>query len=837
MQTQERMREDEPAGVVPTQETEIGYRPSEIEPKWQQRWEEQGLYRAVEDPTKQKWYALVMFPYTSGDLHIGHWYNFAPADTHARFMRMKGYNVLFPFGFDAFGLPAEEAAIRHGIHPFTWTNQNIERMRRQAKSIGGMYDWSREIATHLPEYYKWTQWFFLKFYEHGLAYRALAPANWCPHCQTTLANEQVINGTCERCHTPVTRKMLEQWFFRITKYAEELLADLETLQWPERIILMQRNWIGKSVGAEIIFTAESGDPIPVFTTRPDTLFGATFMVLAPEHPLVEKLTTPDRRAEVQAYIERAARETEIERLSTEKEKTGVFIGAYAINPANGRRIPIYIADYVLLTYGTGAIMAVPAHDERDWDFAKKYGIPIIEVIRPEGKGDEPLTEAYTGPGILVNSGQFDGMPSEEGKWAITDWLAAQGKGRRAVSYHMRDWLISRQRYWGAPIPIVYCKKKCTPDGIVPVPEDQLPVLLPEDAEFLPTGESPLKRHRGFVETTCPRCGGPAERETDTMDTFVDSSWYFLRYVSPHEQDRPFDPEKVRYWLPVDQYMGGAEHAVMHLLYARFFTKALADMGLIDFREPFIRLFNQGIILGEDGQKMSKSRPEYVVDPDEYVAKYGADTVRCFLMFIGPWELGGNWSSAGIVGVWRFLNRVWNLVTGQAEESAAAPQPVTQDELRRLTHKTIKRVSEDIERFRFNTMIAALMEYVNALYRVRSPEVEQTPAWQEAMDTLLLLLAPSAPHLAEELWHRRGHRESVHLQSWPTYDPALTVEETVTLVIQVNGRVRDRMEVPANLPEEEIRRLALERPRVQQFTGGKPPHNVIVVPGRLVNIVV
>ncbi|MHB1415745.1 MAG: leucine--tRNA ligase, partial [Chloroflexota bacterium] len=615
------------------------YKPTEIEPKWQAKWAEDRLYEAREDPSRPKFYSLVMFPYTSGDLHVGHWYNYGPADVYARFKRMQGYDVMHPIGFDAFGLPAEEAAIKHGIHPFTWTVRNIERMRKQLRTIGASFDWSREVASCFPDYYRWTQYLFLQLYHKGLAYKGKAPANWCPSCNTVLANEQVVEGRCERCGSVVTRRDLEQWFLRITDYADELL-DFSKIDWPERVKIMQTNWIGKSTGAEIVFRAENGEAIPVFTTRPDTVYGVTFMVLAPEHPLVEKLTTPERRQAVQDYVEAARRQTEIERLSVEKEKTGVPIGSYCINPLNGERVPIWIGDYVLYSYGTGAVMGVPAHDTRDFDFAKRYEIPIPVVIAPPDWNGQPLDEAYVDAGTMVNSGPFSGTPSKEGIERVCDYLEEKGIGSRRINYRLRDWLISRQRYWGAPIPIVYCPE-C---GIVPVPEADLPVLLPEDAEFRPTGESPLKLHYGFLHTTCPKCGGPAERETDTMDTFICSSWYFLRYTSPNDDQAPWDRERARYWMPVDQYTGGVEHAVMHLLYARFFTKALRDCGLLDADEPFRRLFNQGIIT-YGGMKMSKSRGN-VVNPDDYVSKMGADTVRAYLMFIGPWEQGGDWNDQG-----------------------------------------------------------------------------------------------------------------------------------------------------------------------------------------------
>ncbi|MEE8418795.1 MAG: leucine--tRNA ligase, partial [Dehalococcoidales bacterium] len=582
------------------------YNPHVIEKKWQQKWADDRLYEVVEDSPKPKYYALTMLPYTSGDLHIGHWFNYVPPDVHARFRRMNGYNVLHPIGFDSFGLPAENAAIKEGVHPHTWTMKNIDNVRKQLKNIGAVYDWDREIITSQPDYYKWTQWFFLKLYEHDLAYRRQAPVNWCPSCQTVLANEQVeADGTCERCHTAVIQKDLEQWFFRITKYADELLQ-YEGIDWPERIKTMQRNWVGRSAGAEVSFHLDhpgvEENEIRVFTTRPDTLYGVTFMVLAPEHPLVAKLTEPEKKDEVDEYIVRSRQQTEIERLSTEKEKDGVFTGAFVTNRLNGEKVPVWIADYVLLSYGTGAVMAVPAHDERDFTFAKKYNLPIRVVITPPEWDGNELEEAYTEPGRMVNSDRFDGTPSQSGIESVSTYLAEQGWGGPAVTYRLRDWLISRQRYWGAPIPMIYCEK----DGLVPVPEEDLPVLLPEDAEFKPTGESPLAYHQGFVNTTCPKCGGAAKRETDTMDTFMCSSWYFLRYCSPHYDKGPFDPEKLKYWMPVDLYTGGAEHAVMHLLYARFFLKAIRDMGLVDFDEPFTRLFNQGIIIREH-QKMSKSR--------------------------------------------------------------------------------------------------------------------------------------------------------------------------------------------------------------------------------------
>jgi leucyl-tRNA synthetase len=818
------------------------YNPQQIEQKWQQRWAADRLYEVHEDDPRPKYYHLTMFPYTSGDLHIGHWYAMAPSDVHARFKRMQGYNVLHPMGFDAFGLPAENAAISRGIHPYTWTMQNIERMRRQLKSLGAIYDWSREVITCLPEYYKWTQWLFLKLYQAGLAYRAKAPVNWCPNCQTVLANEQVVSeGLCERCKTAVTRKDLEQWFFRITDYADKLL-DNSHIEWPERIKLMQRHWIGKSEGVGISFGLEmeglDEKEMRVFTTRPDTIYGATFVVLAPEHPLVAKLTSPERKEEVERYVEWARRQSEMERVSTEREKSGVFIGAYAINKLNGERVPIWTADYVLMSYGTGAVMAVPAHDTRDFEFAKIFGLPIKVVIAPDGWCGDELEEAYIEPGTMVNSGQFDGLPSDQGWEAIADFMEEKDYGARKTTYRLRDWLISRQRYWGAPIPIVYCDS-C---GAVPVPEEELPVLLPEDAEFKPTGESPLKYCASFVNTTCPRCGSAAKRETDTMDTFMCSSWYFLRYASPDYDNGPLDPERMKYWLPVDQYTGGAEHATMHLLYARFFIKALQDLGIVDFDEPFTRLYNQGVIVIER-QKMSKSRGR-VITPDEYVEELGADAVRAYLMFIGPWDQGGEWDDRGIKGIARWLNRVWNLILGAyaqekpktATESSKEESSKAEKELRHITHKTIKRVTEDLERFRFNTMLAALMEFTNYLGNVEEKLVSSA-AWQEAIDALLLLLAPTAPHLAEELWARTGHPYSIHNQAFPTWDEALVAEEEFTLVIQVNGKLRDRVNVPVSITEEQARELALSRERLKHYLEGSEVARIIYVPRRLVNIVV
>ncbi len=809
------------------------YNPREIENRWQQRWAADHFYKAQKDSRRPKFYALTMFPYTSGDLHIGHWYAMAPSDVYARFKRMRGYNVLHPMGFDAFGLPAENAAISHGIHPYNWTMRNIENMRRQLRSMGAIYDWNREVITCLPGYYKWTQWFFLKFYHDGLAYRAKAPVNWCPQCQTVLANEQVVGeGFCERCSTPVTKKELEQWFFRITKYVEELL-DHSRLDWPERIKIMQKNWVGKSEGAEISFWLEheriEQKEIRVFTTRPDTIFGVTFFLLAPEHPLVSQLTAPEHKAEVDKYIAWCRRQNEYERVALGREKTGAFLGSYVVNPISKERVPIWIADYVLTTYGTGAVMAVPAHDERDLEFAKKFKLPVRTVIAPPGWTGGELTEAYAEPGTMVNSGEFSGLSSEQGYEAICALLEEKRWGKRTVIYRLRDWLISRQRYWGAPIPIIYCNK-C---GIVPVPEEDLPVLLPPDAEFKPTGESPLKYCRSFVNTMCPKCSGPAQRETDTMDTFMCSSWYFLRYTSPKTKSAPFNATKVKYWLPVDLYTGGAEHAVMHLFYARFFIKALKDMDLVDFDEPFTRLFNQGTIIYR-GDKMSKSRGN-VIAPDEYVAELGADAVRGYLMFIGPWALGGEWNDRGIVGVSRWLNRVWSLVT--TDYASRAVDLEAEKEFLHLTHKTIKEVTADLERFHFNTMLASLMEFSNYLSKVKESGVVSCSLWGEAISYFLLLLAPTAPHLAEELWNRTSHPYSIHNQSWPEYDEELAKEEEITLVIQINGKLRDKVLVPASIGEVEAKELALSQKRVKTYIDDKKLTRVIYVPKRVVNIVV
>jgi leucyl-tRNA synthetase len=820
--------------------TRTRYNPKEIEHKWQTQWEAEQLYHAPDDSPKTKFYHLVMYPYPSGDLHMGHWYNYSPFDAYGRFKRMQGYNVMQPIGFDAFGLPAENAAIKRGIQARTWTLANIDNMRRQLRIMGGGWDWRREVLTCLPDYYKWTQWLFLQFFKHGLAYRTKAPANWCPGCNTTLANEQVLaDGTCERCGSVVIRKEIDQWLLKISAYAERLLDFSEVIDWPEKTMIMQRNWIGRSEGAEIRFYIEidgKREEVPVFTTRPDTIYGATFFVLAPEHPWVEKITTPEQKTAVDAYVEQTRRMTEIERLSTEKEKTGVFTGGYVTNPLNGEQIPVWIADYVLMGYGAGAIMGVPAHDQRDFEFARKFGIPIRQVICPED--EEPgnpatWTEAKSHLGVMINSGPFDGTPADEAIAKVTKYMEEQGVGKFMVTYRLRDWLISRQRYWGAPIPIVYCPEH----GMQPVPEEQLPVWLPENVQFKSTGESPLRYEPEFLNTTCPICGGPATREVDTMDTFIDSSWYFLRYADPHNDEQAWSQEKLRKWLPVDQYVGGVEHAILHLLYSRFFVKALHDMGYLDFDEPFLRLYHQGMVLGADGQKMSKSRGN-VEAPDKYVEKYGADTVRCYMMFIGPFEAGGSFMPENVEGIWRFLNRFWNLVNDSWVAGQVSGEETPESRaIERLRHKTIKRVTEDLSNFHFNTALAALMECNNALIKQQKEPVARGAAYRGTLETMMQLLAPFAPHIAEELWHLTGHTGSIHMSEWPAYDEALTRDETFTLVVQVNGKVRDRIEVPADISENEVRKLALNSARVMSFIGDATVQKVIYVPGRLVNVVV
>ena len=815
------------------------YVPQEIEPRWQESWETDKLYYASEGDERPNFYALVMFPYPSGDLHMGHMRNYAIGDLIARYKKMRGYNVMNPMGWDAFGLPAENAALEADIHPKIWTEQNIAAMKSQLYKMGICYDWGREVTSCLPDYYRWTQWIFLQLYKRGLAYKAEAPANWCPSCKTVLANEQVVeDGRCERCGAIVTKKDLAQWFFKITDYADELLEDLALLDnWPERVRVMQENWIGKSHGVEFRLGIDGNDDeIGAFTTRIDTVYGMTFVVLAPEHPLVANLTTPEHKAAVEEYVEKARQASEIDRLSTEVEKEGVFIGSDALNPMNGERMPIYIADYVLMTYGTGAIMGVPAHDYRDFAFARRHGLPIPVVIAPPGWDGKELEEAYVEEGTMVNSGPFDGLPSPEGIERITDYMEEHGIGERKVYYRLRDWLISRQRYWGAPIPIVYCDK-C---GSVPVREEDLPVLLPMGVDFHPTGtgESPLATVPEFVRAECPSCGGAARRETDTMDTFVCSSWYYFRFTDPHNEEVPWRNEKANAWLPVDQYTGGVEHAILHLMYSRFFTKVFRDMGLTSIDEPFARLFTQGMITKLNPrtgkvEKMSKSKGN-VVPIDEMVDTYGADTARTFILFVGPPDLDAEWNDQGVEGSFRFLKRVWRLVTEEAAAGELSGEAERQ--LRRKTHQTIKKVTEDVERFHFNTAVSACMELCNALVAHKESH-GLTPALEEGLRMLILVLAPIAPHITEELWSKVGDGDSVHKQGWPEWDEELATEEVFTLIVQINGKVRDKVEVPVTIAEEEAIQLALGRENIQRWLSGKTIKKTIYVPGRLVSIVV
>jgi leucyl-tRNA synthetase len=803
-----------------------GYVPQDIEPKWQRLWSERGVLRADDGSARPKYYNLVMFPYPSGDLHMGHMRNYVIGDLFSRFQRMRGFEVLNPFGWDAFGLPAENAAMKAGSHPRAWTRGNIARAKEQLAMMGVLYDWDREVTTCEPDYYRWTQWLFLLFHERGLAYRAMAPVNWCPVDQTVLANEQVINGCCWRHpDVPVEKRDLEQWFLRITTYADRLLDDLELLpEWPEKVRVMQANWIGRSHGVEVDFPVVGLDePMRIYTTRPDTLFGVTFMVLAPEHPLVERVTTSERREEVRAYVERARRETEIERLSTEREKTGVFTGGFAVNPVDGERVPIWVADYVLMGYGTGAIMAVPGHDQRDFEFARRFGLPVREVIAPPSGPQGELAEAYTGPGVMVGSGQFDGLGGTAGFDAVADLVERNGWGRRTTRYRLRDWLISRQRYWGCPIPVVHCQG-C---GIVPVPVEDLPVLLPQT--YLRLSELPE-----FFETTCPRCAGPARRETDTMDTFIDSSWYFLRYTSAHDQTRPFDSELASGWMPVDQYTGGIEHAILHLLYSRFFQKVLHDAGLVDAAEPFARLFTQGMVT-RGGRAMSKSAGNGVA-PDDLVAREGADAGRIYEMFIGPPDEDAEWTDEAVAGPVRYLQKVWRLAL-DPESIPVSGSGADPAGLRRRVHQTIRRVTDDYEHFRFNTAVAALMELGNAMQDYLAAGGHRRREWDEAVSVLVRLLNPMAPHIAEELWERTGGAGLCADASWPEYDAAAAAEQEVTLVVQVDGRVRDRLRVPAGLDEAAAteRALASEAACRALGTGGRPSR-VIYVPDRLINLV-
>jgi len=816
------------------------YDPQEIEPKWQARWAEQGIYRTSEDSPRPKFYCLEMFPYPSGDVHVGHVRNYSIGDAIARYRRMQGYNVLYPMGFDAFGQPAEQAAVKRHEHPAKWTYECMDRMRAQFARLGNSYDWDREVVTSDPDYYRWNQWFFLKLLERGLAYRANAPVNWCPICEFVLSDEEAAGGKCWRCGGPVAKQQREQWFFRITQYADRLLDDLEQLtEWPERVRTMQANWIGRSQGVEFeLEVVGREERIRVFTTRIDTLFGVTYVVLAPEHPLVDSLVSADQREAVVAYRAQVASRTNVERIS-EATKDGVPLGVDAINPANGERVPIWIADYVLLEYGTGAIMAVPAHDQRDFEFAHANRLPIRVVIQPEGAALDPATmvEAYTGDGMQLNSEQFDGLPNREAMVRIAEWLESRGAGRRVINYRLHDWLVSRQRYWGTPIPIIYCDG-C---GIVPVPEPDLPVVLPPDLPFTGTA-SMLAETKSFVETTCPQCGGPARRETDTMAQWIESCWYFLRYTDPHNGQTPFSREQADKWMPVDQYFGGIEHAVLHLLYSRFFTKVLFDLGLIGFQEPFVRLFTHGMVL-QDGAVMSKSRGG--VAPEEVITRYGADALRTYILFMAPPGQEVDWQEGGIEGISRFLNRVWRAVGAHAEHfdpewrgKVAPLASPTALALRRTTNQTIRRVESDLERFHFNTAISALMEMVNAMTEIsaeaNSPDL--APAYSEACESLALLLAPFAPHLAEQLWARLAKQDSVHLAAWPAWDEAAAREEEVTIVLQVNGKLRDRLSVAPGTPKEQLEAQAVTSPKVQPYLKGKQIRQVIVVPDRLVNIV-
>lgn len=803
----------------------------QIESKWQKIWADTGLYKFNRDRVDKKWYVLEMFSYPSGaKLHAGHWYNYGPADSYARFKRMQGYEVFQPMGFDAFGLPAENYAIKTGIHPHDSTMKNIATMEEQLKKIGAMYDWDYEVCTCLPEYYKWTQWLFLQLYKHGLAYRKAAPVNWCPSCNTVLANEQVIQGECERCGSTVVRKNLTQWFFKITDYADELLEGLDKLDWPEKTKLMQKNWIGKSYGGEIEFAVKGRDEkFRVFTTRADTAFGVTYVVLAPENPLVDVITTPECKAAVEEYKYNASKVTEIDRLASNREKTGVMTGAYAINPVNGREVPILVADYVLASYGTGAVMGVAAHDERDYVFAKKLGLPIERVVKSADGSPDGLP--YTDYGVMVNSGEFDGMSSEEGKIAVIKKLEKEGKGALKTNYRLRDWLVSRQRYWGAPIPMIHCEH-C---GVVPVPEEDLPVRLPYNVDFTPDGVSPLAKCEEFMNVKCPVCGRPARRDPDTLDTFVCSSWYYLRYPDNKNDKEAFDRKWIDKMLPVDKYIGGAEHACMHLLYARFFTKALRDMGYLDFDEPFLSLVHQGTILGSDGNKMSKSRGN-VVSPDDSIAKYGADVFRVYLMFGFSYVEGGPWNENGLDSIGRFFDRVERAVKKcyEVEFEDRAPEKA-EKELNYVRNATIKAVSADIETFSFNTALARIMEFVNAIYAYDAAVSKKSALFKDCVKDLVLLLAPFAPHFSEELWEMLGQPYSVFNQRYPVADEKALVRDEVELAVQVNSKLRARITVPAGAERGEIESAAREAVKAQ--LGGAEPKKIIIVSGRLVNLIV
>ncbi|MBQ9930991.1 MAG: leucine--tRNA ligase [Firmicutes bacterium] len=811
-----------------------------IETKWQAYWEKEGLFKQGEDPNKEKYYVLEMFPYPSGKCHMGHVRNYSIGDVTARYMTMRGKNVLHPMGWDSFGLPAENAAISNGIHPNIWTWNNIAEMRTQLQRLGLSYDWNREVATCHPDYYKWMQWIFIQFYEKGLAYKKENPVNWCPSCMTVLANEQVVDGACERCGTAVGKKNLNQWYLKITDYAERLLADLDELEgWPSKVRIMQKNWIGKSVGAEVDFEIEDyADKLRIFTTRPDTLYGVTYMVLAPEHPYVKSLVAgTEYEAKVDEFLHRLQYMTEIERASSTLEKEGLFIGRYAVNPLNGERVPIYIANYVLMDYGTGAIMAVPAHDTRDFDFAKKYGINIIPVIEANDPSIDVnnLEEAYIAEGKLINSGKFTGMDNKEAIEQIIGYLEEQGIGEKSINFRLRDWLISRQRYWGTPIPMIYCEH-C---GWVPEKLENLPVLLPTDVEFTGKGESPLTTSKTFRDTTCPKCGAAATREIDTMDTFLDSSWYFLRYTDSHNAEAPFDKEKAKYWMNVDQYIGGVEHAILHLLYSRFFNKFLYDLGWAPTSEPFKNLLTQGMVL-KDGTKMSKSKGN-VVSPEVIINQYGADTARLFILFAAPPEKELEWSDAGVEGSYLFLSRVFRLVDEVADRvknpAAGESDPKEDKEPTYVLHNTIKKVTDDVERFNFNTAISAIMVLVNEIYRYKSLEKQNDALLKEAVEDLILMLSPFAPHIAEEMWVMIGHEPSVYTQSWPVYKEEALTKDEVEVVVQLNGKVKDRVSVASGLGKDEFAEAVMAIDSVKALLEGKIIVKVIPVPGKLLNIVV
>ncbi|HOK01473.1 MAG TPA: leucine--tRNA ligase [Spirochaetota bacterium] len=820
--------------------SEVDYNFSEIELKWQKIWEEKGSFLNRVDRTKQKYYVLEMFPYPSGRIHMGHVRNYTIGDIVARFKKMKGFNVFHPMGWDSFGLPAENAAIKNNTPPFKWTTENIANMKAQLKRLGFSYDWTREVGTYKPEYYKWNQWIFLKMLEKGLAYKKVSSVNWCPDCQTVLANEQAENGVCWRCSSPVTQKELEQWFFRITDYAEDLLKGHEEISstWPEQVITMQKNWIGKSTGLKVNFKLESGEDFPIFTTRPDTIFGVTFMVIAPEHPLLDRVTDP----EVRQFIQKTRSQSLIDRTSEDKEKEGIDTGLKVINPFNGEKVPLYVGNFVLMEYGTGAIMAVPAHDVRDFAFAKKYGLPIKIVIdRPESPLRlEEMTDAYTEEGICVNSGQFSGLKNKEAMEKIAEFAEKNGIGEKTINYRLRDWGISRQRYWGCPIPIIYCEK-C---GAVPVPEKDLPVVLPTEVDFKGDAQSPLTKMPEFYEVKCPSCGGKARRETDTMDTFVDSSWYYARYCSPWSNEI-FDKEEVDYWMPVDQYIGGIEHAVMHLLYARFFSMVLNDLGLLKEREPFKKLLTQGMVI-KDGSKMSKSKGN-VVDPDDIIKKYGADTVRLFMLFAAPPQKDLDWSDKGVEGSFRFLNRVWRFMQknkGLYIDGAVVDNSNLSTELKKLRielHRTIKLVTHDIEeRMQYNTAIARMMELTNAMYAVADSELSSTEGkkvFSEIVDKFLPILNPFVPHFAEELWSIFGKKTLLADEKWPEYIEELTIRDEIEIVFQINGKIKSKANVSSDITEEEMKKLAHLDAKMAEILSGKQIIKEIVVPGKLVNIVV